>query len=141
MSILFYQEEVELPLLNYDLISKWLKGILRSNKKQLGSIVYIFCNDDYLLDINVKFLDHNYLTDIITFDYVDDRIISGDLFISIERIQENSVLFSSKLEDEYLRVIVHGLLHLLGYSDHTPEEKSEMKFQEDAMISKFYKYK
>ncbi len=140
MSIGFYEEGVELPDLDYQNINRWLKGILRTYKKRLGTINYIFCNDEYLLDINVKFLNHNYLTDIITFDYVEESIISGDLYISIERINENSQLFNCSEKEEFLRVIVHGLLHLLGYQDHTDIERDEMRKLEDRMISKFSNY-
>ncbi len=140
MSISFYNEDVDLPDLDFMKIDKWLKSVLSSYKKRLGAITYIFCSDKYLLDINIKFLDHNYLTDIITFDYVEGPVISGDLFLSVDRIRENARQFSSGEQDEFLRVIVHGLLHLLSFNDHTEEERNEMRALEDKMIMKYTNY-
>jgi rRNA maturation RNase YbeY len=134
MAIHFFEEEIKRPKLKYRLISTWIKRIIALNQKSPGEINYIFCTNSYLLNINQQFLQHNYFTDIITFDYVENDIISGDIFISCEMVQENSSKFSVNLEDEYLRVISHGILHLLGYKDKTNEEKQLMRQKETESI-------
>ena len=100
---------------------------------------YIFCNDKYLLDINTRYLNHDFYTDVITFDYCLGNNISGDIFISIERVKENSILYNVAFEEELLRVIVHGLLHLLGFMDKSKEEKKLMRDLEDSCILMFQK--
>lgn len=102
---------------------------------KIGNISLIFCSDNYLLDINIKYLNHNYFTDIITFNYVEGEIISGDLFISIDRVKENAIEFETMWIKELYRVIFHGLLHLIGYNDKTEEEKKIMKIKEDLYLS------
>ena len=113
------------------LTSKWLKLVATSEGKTLGDISVIFCSDKYLLDINIKYLGHDYYTDIITFDYCDDSVLSGDLFISVDSVKENSGFYNSCFEDELNRVIVHGLLHLIGYDDHTDTDIVQMRSMED----------
>ena len=110
---------------------KWLKDIIKKENKTLGELVYIFCNDDYLLEKNIKYLDHNTLTDVITFDYCLDNIISGDILISIERVRENSVSYNVSFSEELNRVMVHGLLHLLKYNDKTEQQSKIMREKED----------
>lgn len=139
MAIHYYSENVKKPKLRYRLISKWLKSIIAQNNKTSGDITFIFCNDDYLLEVNNKYLNHEYYTDIITFDYTDKNIISGDIFISSERVADNSVKFGVNLEDEFLRVISHGILHLLNYSDGSEKEKEFMRNLESDCISLFKK--
>jgi probable rRNA maturation factor len=141
VSISFYNEEIDLPELEFNQISRWLKSILRHYRKKLGNISYIFCNDSYLLDINVKFLNHDYLTDIITFDYVEGDTISGDIYISVDRVFDNSNIFNTAIIVEYKRVIVHGILHLLGNKDETPEEKEIMRKLEDQFLEKYTYFK
>ena len=113
------------------LTSKWLKLVATSEGKTLGDISVIFCSDKFLLDINIKYLGHDYYTDIITFDYCDDSVLSGDLFISVDSVKENSGFYNSCFEDELNRVIVHGLLHLIGYDDHTDIDIVQMRSKED----------
>jgi rRNA maturation RNase YbeY len=137
VSISFYYEQIELPDLNYNQLSRWLKSILRHHRKKLGNISFIFCSDLYLLEINIKFLNHDYLTDIITFDYVEGDTISGDIYISVDRVLENSVIFHSGYNEECKRVIVHGLLHLLGNKDETPMEREIMRKLEDQFLQKY----
>jgi rRNA maturation RNase YbeY len=111
---------------------KWLKKVIHSEGKKIGDIQYIFCDDDYLLKINTTYLNHDTLTDIITFSTSDNEaIISGDIFISIDRIIENSDIHSSIFNDELSRVIVHGVLHLVGYDDHSHSDKKIMRNKED----------
>ena len=96
----------------------------------MGNINIIFCSDNYILDVNVKYLGHDYFTDIITFDYCEKNILSGDLFISIDTVRDNAEFYKTEFQDELNRVIVHGLLHLIGYDDHTPEEQKIMREKE-----------
>jgi len=139
MAINYYEEVIRKPKLKYRLISKWLKYLIEINKRKLGNITYIFCDNAFLLNINKKFLNHDYFTDIITFDYVDGNIIGGDIFISCEMVNDNWKEFSVNLLEEYLRVISHGVLHLLGYNDSTDEEKFVMRKKEEECISLYKK--
>jgi len=109
----------------------WLKKVAESEVKKLGQINIIFCSDNYILDINQKYLMHDYFTDIITFDYCEGNVMSGDLFISVDSVKENSIFYKTEFEDELNRVIVHGLLHLIGYDDHTEEEQKVMREKEN----------
>ncbi len=115
--------------------SKWLKLVAESEVRTLGDIAIIFCSDPYLLDINRKFLQHDYYTDIITFDYCEGEVLSGDLFISVDSVRDNSVEFGTEFKDELNRVIVHGLLHLIGYDDHTKEDIKMMRSKENYYLS------
>jgi len=139
MAIHYFSENVKRPKLKYRLISNWLKIIIIQHTKSLGNISYIFCEDSYLLGINKKFLDHDFFTDIVTFDYVEGELITGDIFISTERVADNSVKFGVNLEDEFLRVICHGVLHLLKYNDHDENEKKIMRLKESEFISLYKK--
>ena len=98
--------------------NSWLKMVAGSEIRRLGDISIIFCSDNYILDVNMKYLSHDYFTDIITFDYCEGKTLSGDLFISIDSVRENASFYGSEFSDELNRVIVHGLLHLIGYDDH-----------------------
>ena len=116
---------------------KWLNQVISNEDKLLGDITYIFCNDDYLLKKNIQFLNHNTLTDVITFDYCKGNSVSGDIFISIERVKENSENFKVDFLSELNRVLVHGLLHLLGYKDKTESEANLMRKKENYYLSKY----
>lgn len=109
----------------------WLKAVAESELRRIGSVNIIFCSDNYILDINQKYLQHDYFTDIITFDYCEDKTLSGDLFISVDSVRENSLFYKTDFREELLRVIVHGILHLIGYDDHTPEEQKLMRSKEN----------
>lgn len=102
-----------------------------SEIKTLGDISIIFCSDNYILDVNLRYLHHDYFTDVITFDYCEGNRLSGDLFISVDSVRENAVEFGTEFDDELHRVIVHGLLHLIGYDDHTLEDQKLMREKED----------
>ena len=123
--------------------NEWLKdGITSESVKEkfrAGDINIIFCSDDYLLDLNKKFLSHDFYTDIITFDNCADKIISGDLFISIDRVRENSKTYASSFDEELHRVIVHGVLHLLGYKDKTKAQSKVMREKESFYLNLFIK--
>ena len=141
MAIYYYCENIKKPRLRYRLISNWLKCILQQNNKSPGNISIVFCDDKYLLEMNNKYLRHEYYTDIITFDYVEGMNVSGDIFISAERVADNSVKFGVNLEDEFLRVISHGVLHLLGYKDSDSKEKELMRNRESEYIALYKNFK
>ena len=116
------------------ILKQWITTIVENNKKEVGEISYIFCSDEQLLEINKEFLNHDYYTDIITFDYSEADVISGDLFISIERIKDNAKTLKTSYQEELHRVIIHGVLHLLGYKDKTEVESENMKKLEDECL-------
>ena len=118
-------------------ISIWLEDLILSENKKPGDINYFFCDDDYLLKVNQDYLDHDYYTDIITFDYVKGKTISGDIFVSLPRILDNASTLSQDSEKEFRRVLAHGLLHLCGYKDKTEEEESTMRQKEDFYINRY----
>ena len=115
----------------------WLQELIISEDKKPGEINYIFCDDDHLLQVNKDFLNHDYYTDVITFDYVKGKTISADIFVSLPRILDNSSTLSNAFNSELLRVLAHGVLHLCGYKDKTDEEISEMRQKEDYYLSIF----
>ncbi|UZT96369.1 rRNA maturation RNase YbeY [Chryseobacterium fluminis] len=115
----------------------WLKDIIISEGKKPGEINYIFCDDEYLLKVNQDYLQHDYYTDIITFDYVKGRTISGEIFVSLQRISDNASTLSGEYEEELRRVLAHGILHLSGYKDKTPEEEQLMRSKEDFYLAKY----
>ncbi len=113
----------------------WFKKIILSENKKMGDIVFIFCNDAYLLEKNIQFLQHNTLTDVITFDYSNKNQISGDIFISTERVRENAKIFNVSFLEELDRVMAHGLLHLLGYKDKQKKDAKIIREKEDFYLS------
>lgn len=130
----FYAEDVDFALLNEVDVSLWLKSVLKSENAELDSVTYIFCTDDYLLNINQTYLKHDDLTDIISFPY-NRNPVEGDIFISIERATENASTFQVTQTDEIHRLLVHGMLHLVGYDDKTTESKSKMTELENLYLS------
>lgn len=134
-SINYYVENIAFHLKNRRIISGWIKEIIKRENKLTGNISFIFCNDEYLYDLNKRYLNHNTLTDIITFDYTTDNIISGDVYISLERVNENAVSFANDRNRELYRVMAHGILHLAGFSDHSESEKLAMTAKEDECLS------
>ncbi|WP_297085965.1 rRNA maturation RNase YbeY [uncultured Draconibacterium sp.] len=135
-SITFYFEDIKPLDLKEKSILKGLKLIIEDKNCEAGEISVIFCSDDYLLEMNKTYLNHDYYTDIITFDYVDKNVISGDLFISTDRVKENAEGIGSTFTKELYRVVFHGVLHLVGYKDKTDEEQKEMTKMEDYYLSK-----
>ena len=126
---------IDIEINNFRANAKWLENIINSENKILGEIAFIFCRDEYLLDKNIKYLNHNTLTDVITFDYCIDDIISGDIFISIERVKENSRIYKIPFLKELDRVMIHGLLHLLGYNDKEKNDSDRMTKKEDFYLN------
>lgn len=122
-------------LKNRRILKQWIKTIVENHNKTIGEISYIFCTDDQLLEINKEFLNHDYYTDIITFDYSESEEVSGDLFISIDRIKDNAKVLKNPYQEELHRVIIHGILHLLGFKDKTEKESQKMRQLEDESLS------
>lgn len=126
--------EVEIPGLTPEFFVSWFTKVCGQERKELGDLNVIFCSDEYLLELNRTHLKHDYYTDIITFDYCDADVVSGDLFISVDRVKENATSLSISFMDELHRVCVHGLLHLCGYGDKSDEEEILMRAKEDEML-------
>lgn len=133
-----FQSEICYSLDSSSRYRNWLREVITSENKQLGVLTFVFCDDKYLLEINKKFLDHDYFTDIITFDYTDGNMISGDIIISVDRVTENAALFKVTETEEMKRVMAHGVLHLLGYSDKTDGEQKIMRRKETEKINMFH---
>jgi len=134
--ILFYSE-TDFDLKQKRLFKRWLSNLAAKESKKIGDVNYIFCDDDYLLKLNLKYLQHDTLTDIITFDYVEGDVLNGDIYISIERVRENASIFSVSFEQELQRVVAHGVLHLCGYKDKSDEDASLMRSKEEFAIQLF----
>ncbi len=131
----FFSEEVDFRVAHEEAVLNWILDAIHAEEQTAGVINIIFCSDAYLLDLNQRFLDRDTLTDVIAFDYDEEDSVSGDVFISIERIRENAESFDQSFENEVNRVIIHGILHLCGYSDKSPEEKTAMTAKEDYYLS------
>ncbi|MEZ7929136.1 MAG: rRNA maturation RNase YbeY [Flavobacteriales bacterium] len=124
-------------LSNTEDLNLWINNVIKEEEMIIGELVYVLCNDEYLLKKNIQFLNHNTLTDVITFDYSDDKIISGDILISTERVVENAKIFNVNYLTELHRVMVHGLLHLLGYKDKIEKDANTMREKENYYLNKF----
>ena len=136
----FHSEDVDFELEPTDgkLLTQWMLLIAQQENRVIQQISYIFCSDGYLHELNQQYLQHDTLTDVITFDYSEPpNFMEGDIFISIERVQENAPTFGVTFEEELRRVMIHGLLHLCGYNDKTPEQKSQMTQREDQALKIF----
>jgi len=133
-----FNYETDFELKDEAAYADWLARVIESEDKTEGEINYIFCDDEYLLAKNIEFLNHDTLTDIISFDYTMGNLISGDIFISVERVKENAADFNVTFEEELKRVIVHGVLHYCGYKDKTPEDEKIMRTKEEEKIALFH---
>ncbi|MFD0761524.1 rRNA maturation RNase YbeY [Lutibacter aestuarii] len=129
-----FNYETAFKLKDEEKIKNWISSCILHYGFTEGELNYIFCDDAYLLKLNVEFLEHDTFTDIISFDYTLGKLISGDIFISIERVKENAKIFSQTLDNELNRVIIHGVLHYIGYKDKTEGEKLLMRAEEDACL-------
>jgi probable rRNA maturation factor len=132
----YLAENIELPIKNNRLISNWIKSVAAEYAKKIANINYIFCTDERILEVNKQFLDHDYFTDIITFDYSENNSIAGDIFISIDTVKSNAAEFGVSFEQELYRIIIHGILHLCGQDDKTPELRLEMTRKENLALAK-----
>jgi rRNA maturation RNase YbeY len=131
MAIFYETVDVSFPKIKRREYTHWIKRVIEHHNKMLGNITYIFCSDAEVLRINKNYLNHDYYTDIITFDYSKDDKLSGDLFISLDTVKTNSEKFKTNYDEELRRVMIHGILHLCGYDDKTKVEKNEMREKED----------
>jgi len=134
--IQYIAEEVKLPALEKQKTNRWIKETAAEYGKKTGDIAYIFCSDKRILEVNKQYLNHDYFTDIITFDYSEGAVISGDIFISTDTVKSNAVEFGVSFEEELHRIIIHGILHLCGQDDQTPELRKEMISKENLALSK-----
>lgn len=126
MAIIYQSEDVKFPPIKRRIVTKWIKEVAASYQKEVGDIAYIFCSDPKILEINKEYLQHDYFTDIITFDYSGEELISGDIFISLDTVKSNSEEFKTNYVDELHRIIIHGILHLCGVNDKGPGEREYM---------------
>ncbi len=132
----FFNEDTKFQLKNRNLLKKWINEVILSESFKPGDINFIFTSDKYLLEINKQYLSHNYFTDIITFNYCENNNVNGDIYISVDTIKNNSTRFSVTFLQELHRVMVHGILHLLGYDDHSDEEKLIMREKENYYLDR-----
>jgi rRNA maturation RNase YbeY len=135
MAIYFSTENIDFELENEPKVKKWILAVVGAQGKRVGNLNYLFCDDAYLINVNRTYLNHDTFTDIITFDYVEGNVVSGDILISVERVRENAVLFNSSFEQELSRVIIHGVLHLLGQADKSDEDAAEMRKKEESALA------
>ena len=133
--IFFFSLKIKFKFKNPKKTSNWLSKICQNEGRGVESLSYIFCSDNYLADLNKKYLNHSTLTDILTFDYSNSNRVNGEIYISIARVKENARIFNQTFDSELRRVLSHGLLHLIGYNDKTPSQKSEMRRKEEACLS------
>lgn len=133
-----FNYEIDFKLENETLFSNWISKVILSEKKKEGEISYIFCDDDFILEINKQYLNHDFYTDIISFDYSVGNELHGDIFISIERVQENAEDFNVTFKEELQRVIIHGILHYCGYKDKAKEDEILMRNIENEKIKMFH---
>ena len=135
MAISFFTENIRLPKqFKKNLIKQWIKDVIKGLGKKTGAINYIFCDNSKILMLNRQYLHHDYYTDILTFDYTEGEILKGDLYISLETVNSNAVVFKTIFLNELYRVMIHGILHLCGIKDHTKEEKEQMTAEENKAL-------
>jgi rRNA maturation RNase YbeY len=133
--ILFVNQNIRFLPKNRNRLKKWISNVITSNEFKVGDISFVFCNDEFILQTNITYLNHNYYTDVITFNYCENNIISADIIISIDTVRSNSNLNNVSFNNELLRVIIHGILHLIGFDDVTKEKKDEMTKFENIYLS------
>ena len=126
--------DVKMPEISHRETTKWVRAVAASYGKRVGEVAYVFCNDDKILEVNRQYLKHDYFTDIITFDYCEGDMLSGDLFISLDTVRTNAELFHKTYDDELHRVIIHGILHLVGINDKGPGEREIMEAAENKAL-------
>ena len=134
MSVTFQAEDIDLPKIEEEKLSEWINDVAQKYNKVVGEISYLFCEDEKILEVNKEYLDHDFYTDIITFDYSEDNIISGDILISLQTVESNSQMYQTDYLEELHRVIIHGILHLCGLKDGTIEEEKLMRDAENSAL-------
>lgn len=133
--IVFLAQGVELPNFDQQLVQKWIMAVSRGLERAVGKLTYIFCDDEKILEVNRQYLKHDYYTDIITFDYSTRRRVSGDMFISLDTVRTNAEMFGKTYDNELMRVVIHGVLHLVGINDKGPGEREIMEAYENEALS------
>ena len=133
--ISYTTDGVEMPSFDTQRIENWIVSVARGFGKSVGAVTYIFCNDDKILEVNRKYINHDYYTDVITFDYSRPMRISGDVFISLDTVRSNAILLGKTYDNELMRVIIHGILHLCGVDDKGPGEREIMERHEDEALA------
>lgn len=133
--ISYLAQGVSLPKINQSVVNEWIVEVSQRHQRAVGALTYIFCNDDKILEVNRQYLQHDYYTDIITFDYSTHRRISGDMFISLDTVKTNAELFQRAYNEELMRVIIHGVLHLCGINDKGPGEREIMEMHENEALA------
>ena len=138
--ISFLTENIKMPRIDRKAVRAWIAAVAATYEgRKVGNLNYIFCNDDRILEVNKEFLGHDYYTDIITFDYSEPGLVSGDMFISLETVETNSFKFHTSYDKELMRVIIHGVLHLCGINDKGPGERAIMEAAEEKALDMWYK--
>ena len=135
--IRFFSNEIDFKIASPNKVKQWILNVINNYGYKAGNLNVIFCSDDYLLQINKEFLQHDYYTDIITFDYTEGDILSGELYISIDSFLANAQEYNQPQARELMRVVIHGFLHLMGFDDHTEEEQQIMHAKEDQALEQF----
>ena len=133
--ITYLAQQTELPIFNQLAVNEWIKQVARNHNRVVGPLTYIFCSDDRIIEVNRQFLNHDYFTDIITFDYSSHKRISGDMFISLDTVKSNAELFQRAYNEELMRVVIHGVLHLCGINDKGPGEREIMEVHENDALA------
>ncbi len=131
----YFTENVKNPLKSKRAVNAWIKAVAQKYGKKIGEIAYIFCDDERILDVNRQYLQHDYYTDIITFDYCEGDTLNGDIFISLDTVTSNAKEFGATLDNELHRILIHGILHLCGQADKTPEARAEMTRKENDALA------
>jgi rRNA maturation RNase YbeY len=135
MAISYQTDGIKMPAIKKRETTAWIKAVASSYEKKVGEIAYIFCSDEKILEVNKEYLQHDYYTDIITFDYCEDNVISGDIFISLDTVKSNSEQFNTSYNDELHRTIIHGILHLCGINDKGEGERKIMEAEENKALA------
>jgi rRNA maturation RNase YbeY len=133
--IIWQSKNVELPQLDYKHLEEWIERVAASHNRILGNLTYIFCDDEYILEVNKQYLEHDYFTDVITFDYCTRKMLRGDMVISLDTVRTNAEVVGATYNDELLRVIIHGILHLCGIDDKAPGAREIMEGFENQALS------
>lgn len=138
MDITFQSEGVDHPQINETELSSWIESVAKKHDREAGEISYLFCDDEKILEVNQQYLDHDFYTDIITFDYSEGNIISGDIIISLQTVESNSQMYQTDYSEELHRVIIHGILHLCGLKDSTEEDEKAMRDAENRALEMLF---
>ena len=133
--ITYLAQQIEMPEFNQSAVNEWIEQVARNHNRVVGPLIYIFCSDEKILEVNRQFLQHDYFTDVITFDYSSHKRISGDIFISLDTVRSNAELFQRAYNEEFMRVVIHGVLHLCGINDKGPGEREIMEAHENAALA------